>query len=98
MDDLKPMYDLWGVANNFKRLMVSWFEDPLEKLDSTVMENQMEEWMIDIKRLQKSPILVENEKQNEMLKFILDCLGYIKKYGTLIKTTRAKGLTARHWR
>ena len=39
LDDLKPMYDLWGVANNFKRLMVEWFEDPLEKLDSTVMEN-----------------------------------------------------------
>ena len=58
----------------------------------------MEEWMIDIKRLQKSQILIENEKQNEMLRFILDSLGYIKKYNTLIKTTRVKGLTARHWR
>lgn len=33
------MYDLWGVANNFKTLMVEWFEDPLENLDATVMEN-----------------------------------------------------------
>lgn len=98
LDDLKPLYDLWGVANNFKTLIVEWFEDPLENLDSAIMENQIEGWMIDIKRLSKCSILVDNEKQNEMMNFILDCLGFLKMYQILIKITRVKGLTARHWR
>lgn len=38
LDDLKPLYDLWIVANSFKNLIVSWFEDPLSELDSFAME------------------------------------------------------------
>jgi len=62
------------------------------------MENTVEEWQIELKRLQKCQIIGDNEKQSEALNFVLDCLVYLKKYHPLIKTMRVKGLTARHWR
>jgi hypothetical protein len=37
--------------------MVEWFEEPIEKLDSSFMENQIEEWLIELRRLQKSEIV-----------------------------------------
>jgi hypothetical protein len=37
--------------------MVEWFEEPIEKLDSSIMENQIEEWLIELRRLQKSEIV-----------------------------------------
>ena len=40
---------------------MEWFEDPLEKLDAGLMDNQMEEWMIEMKRLKKFAILTENK-------------------------------------
>ena len=61
MDNFKPLYDLWLVADQFRRLFVGWFEDPLEKLDAGLMDNQMEEWMIEMKRLKKFAILTENK-------------------------------------
>ena len=33
-----------------------------------------------------------------MLNFIQDTIAYIRKYTPLIKITRVKGLTNRHWR
>lgn len=98
LDSLKPLYELWNVANNFRVLMVEWFEEPIEKLDSSIMENQIEEWLIELRRLQKSEIVLKNTKPVELLKYIGDCLDYIKKYQTLVRITRVKGLTSRHWR
>lgn len=57
LDDLKPLYDLWIVANSFKNLIVSWFEDPLSELDSFAMETQIDEWLIELKRLQKNQMI-----------------------------------------
>lgn len=37
-------------------------------------------------------------KQNDLLSFVLECLQYIKKYNSLIKIIRVKGLSPRHWR
>ena len=40
----------------------------------------MEEWFIEMKRLQKSNLIINNAKQMELLQFLLDSLVYIKKY------------------
>lgn len=51
MEDLKPLYDLWQVADSFREFVVQWFEDSLSQLDAAEMENKLEEWHIEIKRL-----------------------------------------------
>lgn len=43
-------------------------------------------------------MITRNEKQIELLSFITDAINYVKQYSPLIKTTRVKGLNARHWR
>jgi hypothetical protein len=97
-EGLKPLHDLWGVCEEFRVNIIKWYEEPLEHVDYQVMENTVEEWQIELKRLQKCQIIGDNEKQSEALNFVLDCLVYLKKYHPLIKTMRVKGLTARHWR
>jgi hypothetical protein len=62
------------------------------------MEQKLEEWSIEIKRLSKSPVIIENPKQQEVLNFLMDCIAYALKYLPLAKTVRVKGLTPRHWR
>ena len=63
-----------------------------------MVENKLEEWHIEIKRLQKSPVVQTNTKQQEVLSFLLDSVFYSLKYLPLVKTVRVKGLTPRHWR
>jgi antitoxin component of RelBE/YafQ-DinJ toxin-antitoxin module len=80
LEDIKPLHNLWAVTSQFKDLIRQWFEDPLEQLDYQIMETQMEEWNIELKRLQKAQIINENVKQNDLLQFVLECLSYLKRY------------------
>lgn len=54
LDDIKPLHNLWAVTNQFRDLVRSWFEDPLQGVDYGVLELQIEEWNIELKRLIKA--------------------------------------------
>jgi hypothetical protein len=59
---------------------------------------KIEEWLNELRRLQKTSLVTENQKQQELQKFISDGLTHFKKYGTMLRTLRTKGLAPRHWK
>jgi hypothetical protein len=67
LEEIKALDTLWTVAQQFRDMMASWFEDPLSELDSQVMETQTEDWNIEVKRLQKSIFIQSSVKQTEVL-------------------------------
>ena len=97
-DDLKPLYELWAVASRYNNTVPLWLEGPFEGIESGDLENTVEEWIIELKRLQKTQLIEKNKRQAELLQFIFETLGYFKKYFPMIKTLRTKGLALRHWR
>jgi hypothetical protein len=78
--------------------MPSWFEDNFETIESGELENTVDEWIIELKRLQKTQLVEKNDKQSKLLNFMFETLGYFKNYFPMIKTLRTKGLALRHWR
>ena len=50
-DDLKPLYELWAVASRYNNAMPHWFEDNFEGIESGELENTVDEWLIELKRL-----------------------------------------------
>ena len=50
-DDLKPLYELWAVASRYNNAMPHWFEDNFEGIESGELENTVDEWIIELKRL-----------------------------------------------
>lgn len=97
-DDLKPLSELWAVASNYNSTMPNWFEDNFETIESGELENTVDEWIIELKRLQKTQLIEKNKRQGELLNFMFETLGYFKNYFPMIKTLRTKGLALRHWR
>ena len=61
-DDLKPLYELWAVASRFNQQIPGWLEQAFEGIDSGDLEQTVEEWLIELKRLQKTQ-LVEKHKR-----------------------------------
>jgi hypothetical protein len=61
-DDLKPLYELWAVASRYNQQIPVWLEGQFEGIESGDLENTIEEWLIELKRLQKTA-LVENHKR-----------------------------------
>jgi hypothetical protein len=73
-------------------------EGPIDKVDALSVEQQIDDWLIEMKRLQKSNLAQTKLKQAELLQYIFETLSYLKKYMPMIKATRTKGMTVRHWR
>jgi hypothetical protein len=61
-DDLKPLYELWLVASNFGQILPSWVEDKFDAVDSMYVDLKTEEWLNELKRLQKTQLVEENPK------------------------------------
>jgi len=97
-DDLKPLYELWRVAYRFGRTLPQWVEGRFDLLDAAQVEARVEEWANELKRLQKTSLVTDHPKQQELQKFMADALGRFKQFGPMLRTLRTKGLAARHWR
>lgn len=54
--------------------------------------------MSELKRLQKTSLVTDNGKQQELQKFVADTLTTFKRFGPMLRTLRTQGLAARHWR
>ena len=61
-DDLKPLYELWAVASRFNNQVPTWLEGQFEGIESSDLETTVDEWLIELKRLQKTQ-LVEKHKR-----------------------------------
>lgn len=99
-DDLKPLYELWAVASRFAGTFPQWLTGPFEAMEAGDIENTMEEWFIELKKLQKTSLIVNDKKgqQKGLLMFMYDVIVYFRQYMPMIKTLRTKGLSLRHWR
>jgi hypothetical protein len=86
------------VASKFCRTLPQWVEGRFDALDAGLIEGKIDEWINEMKRLQKSNLVLENAKQQELQKFIYDSLNHFKRYGPMLRTLRTKGLAPRHWR
>ena len=53
-DDLKPLYELWAVASRYNSQMPAWLEGQFEGIEAGDLEQTVEEWLIELKRLQKT--------------------------------------------
>jgi hypothetical protein len=51
---LKPLYALWLVASKFCRTLPQWVEGRFESLDAGMIEQKIDEWINELKRLQKT--------------------------------------------
>lgn len=97
-DDLKPLFALWSVAAKVARTLPVWVEGRFEQLDAGAVEAKIDEWVNELKRLQKSALIKENPMQDELQTFMFKSLMHLKKYGPMLRTLRTKGLAPRHWR
>ncbi len=57
-DDLKPLYELWLVASRYSKTVPTWIEGKFEVLDAGQIETKIDEWVGEMKRLQKTPLLL----------------------------------------
>ena len=96
--DLKPLFELWLVASRFSRTLPGWVEGKFDQLDAGLIETKIDEWINELKRLQKTNLVAVNAKQQELLKFMFESLTHFKRYGPMLRTLRTKGLAQRHWR
>ena len=62
-DDLKPLYELWLVASKFCRTLPLWVEGQFDQLDAGEIETKVDEWITELKRLQKTNLVIDNPKQ-----------------------------------
>jgi hypothetical protein len=62
-DDLKPLYELWLVASRFCRTLPQWVEGKFDQLDAGLIETKIDEWINELKRLQKTNLVTDNPKQ-----------------------------------
>lgn len=62
-DDLKPLYELWLVASKFCRTLPQWVEGQFDQLDAGQIETNVDEWINELKRLQKTNLVIDNPKQ-----------------------------------
>jgi len=97
-DDLKPLFELWLVASKYCQTLPDWVEGPFDELDAGLIESKTDEWINELKRLQKTSLVTENPEQQELQKFMFDSLMHFKKYSPMLRALRTKGLAARHWR
>ena len=97
-DDLKPLHDLWQMALKFGRAFPVWLEGKFDMLDSDTIENNVNDWVNELKRLSKNQFLQSQEKQLELLSFVYQSLIQFKTYLPMLKFLRTKGLVLRHWR
>jgi hypothetical protein len=65
-DDLKPLYELWLVASNFGATMPTWVEDRFDSVDAGYVDLKTEEWLNELKRLQKTQLVAGNPRQAEL--------------------------------
>jgi hypothetical protein len=65
-DDLKPLYELWLVASNFGATMPAWVEDRFDAVDAGYVDLKTEEWLNELKRLQKTQLVAGNPRQAEL--------------------------------
>lgn len=63
-----------------------------------MIEAKTDEWINELKRLQKTSLVTDNEEQQLLQKFMFDSLVHFKKYSAMLRALRTKGLAARHWR
>jgi|LauGreDrversion4_2_1035121.scaffolds.fasta_scaffold2315080_1 hypothetical protein len=71
-DELKPICDLWTLANKFNKsfpgnficfyFVIVWFEGKFESLDSDVIDENVNEWVNDLKRLNKNSVIIDSPK------------------------------------
>ena len=75
-------------------------EGVFEQIEAADVENTLEEWLIELKKLQKTALITNDKKgqQKGLLMFMYDVIIYFKQYMAMIKTLRTKGLSLRHWR
>lgn len=95
---MKPLYELWLVGSKFNKTMPTWVEGKFDTLDAANIEATIDEWINELKRLQKTDLVDKNEKQGELQQFMFKSLNHFKKYGPMLRTLRTKGLASRHWR
>lgn len=50
-DDLKPLYELWAVASRYNNTIPTWLEGQFEGIESGDLEQTVEDWLIELKRL-----------------------------------------------
>ena len=71
-DELKPICDLWTLANKFNKsfpgkiiyfdMNIVWFEGKFESLDSDAIDGNVNEWVNDLKRLNKNSVIIDSPK------------------------------------
>lgn len=69
-DELRPMHDLWSIANQFNETFGVWMEEKFELLESEQIERSVNDWQRALQKLSKT-VLNQNKKPMEMLRFIL---------------------------
>ena len=60
LDDLKPLYELWVVASRFAKVFPEWVEGKFETLDAAEIESKVDEWINELKRLEKTQLVTVN--------------------------------------
>ena len=75
-------------------------EGIFEAIEAGDVENTLEEWLIELKKLQKTNLIINDKKaqQKGLLMYMYDVIQYFRQYMLMIKTLRTKGLSLRHWR
>lgn len=61
-EDLKPLHELWQVASKFGKILPKWVVGDFEQIDAAYVELKTEEWLNELKRLQKTGLVAENGK------------------------------------
>lgn len=51
------MFDLWTVANQYRLKVPTWFEGPIDKVDAKEVEKNIDDWLIEMKRIEKSNLI-----------------------------------------
>ena len=97
-EELKPLYELWSVASKFAVTFPEWLENKFETLDAHYMEIKTDEWLNELKRIQKTQLIQVNRKPEELMNFMNHSLVHFKKYLPMARTLRTKGMVQRHWK
>ena len=53
-DELRPMHDLWSIANQFNETFGVWMDERLEQLESEQIERCVNDWPRALSKLSKT--------------------------------------------
>ena len=68
-DELRPLHDLWTLANQFNETFGVWMEEKFERLESDQIERTVNEWTRALSKLSKT-VLNQYTKPKELIIFL----------------------------